>query len=253
MNQKESLSTKSAKGAKVLLLAQGIKFVANFAGLIILSRLLSPSAFGLTAIAIAIVGIGEILRDFGLSSASIREPHLSKQQQSNLFWINFSIGISLALLLSTTAPLVSNLLNIPELLRILPAVSLIFILNGASTQHRAELNRSMQYKRLALCDSVHHFLAFVLATVLALSGADYWAIVLQYISIALFSTILIFTNSRWLPLKPKRGAGTKRIILFGTNIGISQVISYLGNNIDTLSLGAFSTKTQSPSRLFHVI
>ena len=46
----------------------------------------------------AIIGVGELVRDFGLSSAAVQARTLSRGQKSNLFWINTSIGFALMLL-----------------------------------------------------------------------------------------------------------------------------------------------------------
>ena len=44
----------------------------------VLARLLAPSDYGLLAMVVVIVGVGEIFRDFGLSSAAVQAPTLSR-------------------------------------------------------------------------------------------------------------------------------------------------------------------------------
>lgn len=244
IDSKESLGSVAAKGAKILLIAQLIKFSAHFIGLILLSRLLIPSDFGLTAIAIAIIGFGEILRDLGLSSASIREPNLSKQQQSNLFWINLAIGSTLTLTLVVLSPFLSNKFDNPKLTGILIAVSFIFFMNGLVTQHRADLNRTMRFKELALVESLSALLSLAGAITLAAFGLGYWSIVAQYLLLAFVTCLMVFMFSHWIPTKPRRDGQTLHLIKFGYRIGLSQLIGYLGNNVDTIALGYFSSAKQ---------
>ncbi len=47
---------------------------------------------------LAVVGVGEIFRDFGLSMAALQAKSLSQEQHSNLFWINTVVGLSLGII-----------------------------------------------------------------------------------------------------------------------------------------------------------
>ena len=55
---------------------------------IVLARLLSPQDYGLIAMVVAVNGVADIFRDFGLSSSAIQAPTLSRAEQVNLFWVN---------------------------------------------------------------------------------------------------------------------------------------------------------------------
>ncbi|NEH54033.1 oligosaccharide flippase family protein, partial [Rhizobium leguminosarum] len=78
----------AARGALLTMGGQACKILLQFGGIVVLARLLSPGDYGLLAMVTAIVGIGEVLRDFGLSSAAVQARSVSPQQRSNLFWIN---------------------------------------------------------------------------------------------------------------------------------------------------------------------
>ena len=72
-----NLAHSAARGAFFTLGAQGAKIILQFLSVIVLARLLTPHDYGLIAIVLVVVGIGEIFRDFGLTSASIQAPTLS--------------------------------------------------------------------------------------------------------------------------------------------------------------------------------
>lgn len=67
-----SLGSRAAGGAAVTMAGQLAKMVVQFGGIVLLARLLTPYDYGLMAMVTAIVGMAEILRDFGLSSAAIQ-------------------------------------------------------------------------------------------------------------------------------------------------------------------------------------
>ncbi|HEX2083580.1 MAG TPA: oligosaccharide flippase family protein, partial [Xanthomonadaceae bacterium] len=91
-----SLGRIAAGGALVTMGGQLLKIAVQFGGVVLLARLLTPRDYGLVTMVLAIVCVGEVLRDFGLSSAAIQARHLSRAQRDNLFWINTAIGCVLA-------------------------------------------------------------------------------------------------------------------------------------------------------------
>ena len=90
-----SLGRTAGRGAVVTFGGQVIRITIQLLGIVLMARLLSPSDYGVTAMVLAIIGVGEILRDFGLSSAAIQAKTLTAGQRANLFWINVGIGAAL--------------------------------------------------------------------------------------------------------------------------------------------------------------
>ena len=66
------LGRAAARGTAFTLGAQGGRFVLQFGSVVVLARLLTPDDFGLIAMVTAVIGISDLVRDFGLSSASSR-------------------------------------------------------------------------------------------------------------------------------------------------------------------------------------
>ena len=76
-------------GASVAQTAKGVKVVlGQVATLVVLARLLPPSAFGLLAMVAAIGAVLDLVKEFGLSAATIQKRDISHAQVSALFWIN---------------------------------------------------------------------------------------------------------------------------------------------------------------------
>lgn len=99
-----SLGSTAARGALMTLGGQGGRILLQFLGIVVLARLLDPEDYGLLAVVTVIIGVGEIFRDFGLSSAAVRAKTLSHGESSNLFWINTGIGALLGLILIAISP-----------------------------------------------------------------------------------------------------------------------------------------------------
>lgn len=59
------------------------------------------------------------------------------------------------------------------------ALSVSFLLSGMATQHRAGLNRRLNFFHLTLADVLVPLIALLVAVGCALAGAGYWAPVAQ--------------------------------------------------------------------------
>ena len=91
-----NLGKRAVRGAAVTVAGQAGKIGLQMLSVIVLARLLTPGEYGLIAMVAAIIGVADIFRDFGLSSAAIQAPTLSRVEQSNLFWVNTALGGLLA-------------------------------------------------------------------------------------------------------------------------------------------------------------
>lgn len=232
-----SLSQRAARGALQTVGAQAVRMVLQVGGVVVLARLLSPHDYGLVAMVTAVVGVAEILRDFGLSTAAIQAPHLSRRQRDNLFWLNSAAGLTLAVLVFFCAPLIAGWYDQPELEPIARALASIFFINGLTTQFRADLIRGMRFGRIAVIDIAAPCAALTLAIVLAVLGAGPWAIVGQQITAALMLLGGAALATRWLPGRPSRREPMAGLIRFGWQLAGSQLINYAGNNIDSIIIG----------------
>ena len=83
----QDMKAKTIRGSLARLCAQGAGFVLRVGSLMILARLLNPSDFGLVGMVTAFTGVLALLRDFGLSSASVQVATVTDEQISTLFWI----------------------------------------------------------------------------------------------------------------------------------------------------------------------
>ncbi|WP_010533407.1 lipopolysaccharide biosynthesis protein [Brachybacterium squillarum] len=232
-----SLGSTAARGALMTLGGQGGRILLQFLGIVVLARLLDPEDYGLLAVVTVIIGVGEIFRDFGLSSAAVRAKTLSHGESSNLFWINSGIGALLGLILIAISPLVADAVGREEVQGIAQAMSLVFLLNGLATQFRAHLMRSLRFRQLATVDVCAPALALAVAVGGALLGWGYWALVAQQITQALVVLVGAALVGSWRPGRPRRDVSVRSFLRFGTGLVGSQLVNYGTNNVDTAIVG----------------
>jgi PST family polysaccharide transporter len=233
-----SLGRIAAGGALVTMGGQLLKIAVQFGGVVLLARLLTPRDYGLVTMVLAIVGVGEVLRDFGLSSAAIQARHLSRAQRDNLFWINTAIGFVLAAVVFVLAGRIAAFYGEPLLRGIAQATALTFLLNGLTTQYRAHLTRELRFKRLTAAEVGGQLAGLAAAVALALAGYGYWALVMQQLVQAAMILAVMAAAARWLPGLPRRDADMRGFLRFGGNVMASQLLAWFSNNVGQILIGS---------------
>lgn len=231
------IGRRSRYGGAVLLGAQALRVVGQMATLIVLARLLSPSAFGLLAMVAAVGLILDLVKEFGLSAATIQKQDITHAQVSALFWINAAVGIFMTLLLFAAAPLLAHFYDQPELLDVTRCLAPAFAISGLTVQHWALLRRQMRFVAVAGLETAADIAGFATAIGLAVAGYGYWALVAQ----RLVSPTLLLVGSwlicRWRPAPPAPTAGLRALLGFGASVTGSGLAIAFARSIDQILIG----------------
>ncbi|MCF6736934.1 lipopolysaccharide biosynthesis protein [Blastococcus sp. KM273129] len=228
----------ASRGAVVSLGGQMARALLQVVGIVVLARLLSPEDYGVVAIVAVIVGIGELFRDFGLSTAAVQASTLSRAERDNLFWLNSGIGVVLAALLCAAAPLIAAAFDDPRLTAVAMALSVTFVLNGLSTQHRAMHVRSLRFGVLVSTEAAGQAVGVAVGISLALLGHGYWALVALQLVQGAVTLLLLAAGGRWLPGGIDRGATIRPFVGYGLPLLGAQVLNLAGTSAATLTIGA---------------
>lgn len=211
--------------------------LGQVATLVVLARLLSPSAFGLLAMVASLGAILDLIKEFGLSAATIQKQGISHAQVSALFWINAVVGVVLGAALLLGAPLLARFYGQPALEPVAEWLALGFVLSGLTVQHWALLRRQMRFGAIAGLETAADFAGFAVAIGLALAGAGYWALVAQ----RLVSPALLLAGSwavcRWRPAPPARAEGLRELLHFGAAVTGSGLATALARSVDQILIG----------------
>lgn len=232
-----SIGVQGAKGAVAGLLGQLGKLAINMLSLVVLARLLAPGDFGLIAMVVALVGVADLLRDMGLSTAAIRAPSLSRQQRSNLWWVNTGIGAACTAVILALSPLIAWFYNEPRLVSLTAALSVMYLLGGMTTQYSADLVRRMRFGHQAVASLASAAIAFAVALYGALSGWGHWALAVQQVLGAGIFLALSAIMAGWLPRRYQRAVPMREFFQFGFPLFGSQVLTYASGNLDMILVG----------------
>ncbi len=238
------LAGTAARGAAVTMGVQVLRIGLQFGSIVVLARLLSPETFGLLAMVTAVIGVADLVRDFGLSMASVQAKHVSTAERTNLFWVNTGLGTACALLAAASTPVLVRLYDEPRLAQIVLPLSAVFVLSGMNTQFRADLARRLKFTSIARADLSAPAAGILCAIVLALNGAGVWALVAQQLVTGAVALAVNVLSARWLPGRYRRGVSIRRFFRFGGGVLGAQLLSYGTQNVDNIAIGAFSGPVQ---------
>lgn len=236
---KTDIKKKSLKGGAVTLTSQGLTFIIQMGAGMILARILTPHDYGLMAMVFAVTGLAAVLNNLGLSTATVQSAEINQAQVSNLFWLNVGMGVIVMLVVAALAPALAWFYKAPALTGITLALASTFLLSGLGTQHRALLNRQMQFVTIAKIDISALAVGFIVAIILAYYGAGYWALVANSIVSTSMNTLLTWFSVRWCPMLPQRETCVRTMLKFGADVAGFNVINYFARNLDNVLIGRY--------------
>ncbi|WP_108662130.1 oligosaccharide flippase family protein [Acuticoccus kandeliae] len=231
------LRVAAARGAAFTIAAQVAKAGLQLISIAILGRLLAPADYGLFAMAVVCVNLLAIVRDGGLSAATIHAPDLSQGLVSNLFWINAALGLALSLLALAAAPAVAALFGEPRLAAIVAALAVLPLLGGLAVQSEALLKRRLDFRTLARVDIAALAAGTVVAVGAALGGTGYWALAAAQIATAMARLVLLGLAAPWRPGRYDRGVALSGALRFGALLTGAGAVQFAVTNLMPFTIG----------------
>jgi PST family polysaccharide transporter len=227
----------AVRGAAAMLSAQGVGFVAQVVGTVMLARLLTPADFGVVAM---VTTFSLLLMSFGsngFNEAVIQRDEMNRFQASNLFWINCAVGLTLTIGFAAAGSLLARLYRNPLVAHVAVAMSLVILIAATSDIHLALLKRAMRFPAVSANDVVARAAYTVVAILLAIRGWGHWALVAGIVASSVSTTIGAWWFCRWIPSLPRRGVGTRAMLKFAASVYGRFSANYFARNLDNLLVG----------------
>lgn len=217
---------------------------------IVLARELSQEDFGLVGALLVFQAFASLLVDSGFSYALIQRKRPTRLDYSTVLWFNIFVAVTAYALLYVTAPLIAGLFQ--HDMRLVPLSRVLFlalILNASAIVQTNRLMKAMDVRMVALSNSLGLILGGVAGIALAVCGYGAWAIVWQTVTIAAVKSLVLWTTSRWRPLrrfsweslKGYFGIGSKMMATSFLNTLFVNIYSFfIGNRVGLAPLGYYT-------------
>jgi O-antigen/teichoic acid export membrane protein len=175
--------------------AQGISLLT----FLVTARFVSKESFGIIATSIAVV---ELLKRIGIEPFALAvatKSDVRNVDYNACFFLTSGVSLIFSVGLMVSAKLVAGLVNRPEIVDALQAISLLLLTIGLSRTHEAWLARNMQFKALAIRSIVAGLFGGAVGVSMAVAGFQLWSLVGQQLVTSLTSLALLWANCGWRP------------------------------------------------------
>src|SRR5882724_106155 len=143
------------------------------------ARLLQPGDYGLVAMATLGIGMARMVEDFGLDAILVQDRSIIGQKQSQLAGLLIALGVVLCAMFVLLAQPLAVFFKEPHVGGIVMALSLLFLFDAVQVVPRAQMQRLLQFERLAVVTFVQVVATSILLVSSARAGLGHWSLVIN--------------------------------------------------------------------------
>ncbi|MFC7140326.1 lipopolysaccharide biosynthesis protein [Halosimplex aquaticum] len=205
---------------------------------LILANLLSPSAFGVVAMAMIAIAVLTTFTTIGFNEALIQHEEDNVDSYLNTAWVAKSIrGAVLMVLMFTLAPFAAEFFDEPLVTPTLRALSIIPLLNGVVNPAVVYFKKDLRFRK----QFVYQISGTAANFVVALTGAyilgNLWAIVLGALAGELFQVLASYAIDDFRPRVEFNSTMARELFSFGKWIQGSTIVVFIATRGDDLFVG----------------
>jgi O-antigen/teichoic acid export membrane protein len=234
-----SLKAQAISGVKWTTLSTVVTTILQLLQLAILARFLDPSAFGLMALVMVVIGFSQAFLDMGISNAIIHKQEISRDQLSTLYWVNVLAGFILFCIISISAPFVASLYEQPELTELIAIVALTFIIQPFGQQFMVLWQKEMRFSEIAKIDIVNKSISLIVSVYFAYKGYGVYALVYGTLAGIVSQTVQFMYKGlkEYRPSFVFKLGEIKEFLSFGAYQMGEKMINFFNKEVDTLLIG----------------
>jgi PST family polysaccharide transporter len=228
-----------ALGVATLSAARVFQLVSSFVAIPFLARMLTPTDFGLAALALSMVTFFSLLADAGLGRSLVRIEADDAEAWSSAYWAAVLLTLAFALVIFLLSWPAAAFFNQPGLVPIMMTLALAPILMGLVDIPAAALLKQEKFQWLAAAEFAAGVGGIVVALAVAFSGGGAWALVWQHLAQRALKLIVVFLAGRFRVrpvFKPSRLA---EHLGFMRDTAAWSMTMFVSRQADTLIVGKF--------------
>lgn len=238
-----SLGQRAVVGVRWSAADQVFQQVIRLVLLLVLTRLLEPSAFGLLAMALVVVQLASFVTDLGTGAALIQRPAITPAHVTAATTLTVCVGLLLGGAVAAASPLIAAFFAEPQLTSVVAVMALNFPLLGLSYLPRDMLRRALLFRPLALNGVTAAAIGGAAGLALALSGAGVWALVAYSVIESFALAVMNWTaaaSAGLVPRWPRLGADRRAmrdLVSFGGWVTAFKLLYCAQMNADSAVVG----------------
>jgi O-antigen/teichoic acid export membrane protein len=241
MTEHAHLKRHAVSGVKWIGLSTFVTSAIQYVQVGILARFLSPSDFGLMAMAMVVVGIVQAFNDMGISNAVIQRRETTGEKLSSLFWLEIAAGGALFVITVLLTPPTVWFYSEPRLTEVMLWISTIFLVTPPGQLYLVLLQRDLRFRDLSIIEIAAMVVSTIIMIAAAYFGLGVMALVIgQIVYFGARSLLLVAVGlPGWRPRLHFRAADLSGYIGFGLYQMGERTVTYFAINAIKLIIGRY--------------
>ena len=219
--------------------AKGLGQLFSWLITIILARILSPTDFGLMAMALVFLHFAESFHELGLGVYIIHKKDIHENDINTCFWLNVLSGMLLMILAFIFSKNISKFFNSPDLENLIKILSINLLIISFTTVPLNLMSKTFEFRKRSIIEFFSDIISGIIAIILAERGYGVYSLVYKSIIRSGIFAVCIYSFTSFKPKLYFSITKLKNILSFGANVIGSKLLWYLYSNADYLIVGKF--------------
>lgn len=229
----------AVKGGIWTSVSMAVTMLATMGRVMILTRFLAKSDFGLVSITNMVIALCATFTDLGFASVIMYKQNFTDREFSSLYWIQFIFFLFIYGVIALLSPVIAVFYEEPVLATILPIAALSVVFQAIGKLYDSVLQKKYLFKMLAFRNIISNLVSLVIAVLLAWKGYGVYSLVISTLSQIIIINIWNFVSGVKIQ-KPKFIIDFKDAIPL-IKIGVYQtgtrILDFLSGKLDVMIIG----------------
>jgi len=206
---------------------------------VVLARLLTPSDYGVFAMAGFVIAFASVFWTAGLTKTLIQKHDDINSSANICFWTNLIIAILLYAVIFASSHYIAMVFKDIRIEPVLKVTSLVIIISSLCSVQSALFQKVLNFKILFWITIITTGLPAFASIPLAYHGYGYWALVIGQIIGNIAMLIVLWVASDWRPRFEYNIALAKEMFSFSAWVMGEDILVYINTWIDAIILGIY--------------
>jgi O-antigen/teichoic acid export membrane protein len=208
-------SSRVAQSALWSAVENGGLALVSFTSLVIYSRFLSATDFGLFSIVLAVVELASVLVSMLFHDALVQKEELTPLHFDSAFTFGLLLSVALVLGSWLGAPLFAHLVSSESAAKALGWTSLALPCTAVTATLVAHQRRELAFRPLALRSLVGRLTGAAIGIALVCLGVGFWALVAQHVLVAFTGSLALWVSAAGHPRLRLGASELRQLLGFG--------------------------------------
>ena len=210
-----------------------VRIVLQLGAQIVLARILGPAQYGIFAIGVLVVSLGNYLSDTGLAYGLVQRKEISNEDIRFVFTWQVILGAFVAGLIMLSANSLAIMFREPRTQGMLIALSGVCFINALTTPSINLLKRELDHRSLQIGQVIAYTIGYICVGIpLAMNGAGVWALVYAWLTLSVAQCLFLYLRVKHPLLPLVWFSGAVGHLSFGSLVLITNLINWFMTNVD---------------------